>query len=49
MLSQNEFINFYKMLIKRIYELKQNIFSINFNKILNTMGFPANYKRILHI
>lgn len=49
MLSQNEFINFYKMLIKRIYELKQNIFSINFNKILNTMGFPANYKRILHM
>lgn len=47
MLDKREFNQFYKLLIKNIQILKENIKDDQFDKILNKMGFPKNYKKLL--
>ena len=49
LLDKKEFKNFYQKLIKEIQELKKLITSINFEKILNKMGFPSNFKKLLQL
>ena len=47
MLDKQEFNQFYKLLIKNIQILKENIKDDQFDKVLNKMGFPPNYKKLL--
>ena len=47
MLDKREFNQFYKLLIKNIQILKENIKDDQFDKVLNKMGFPPNYKKLL--
>ncbi len=47
MLDKREFNQFYKLLIKNIQILKENIKDNQFDKVLNKMGFPQNYKKLL--
>lgn len=49
LLTKNEFKKFYKTLIQNIENLNKNIKSINFQKILNKMGFPKSYKKLLNL
>lgn len=49
MLEKENFNKFYQALIKNIQELKKNIHTINFDKILDRMGFPKNYKKLLKL
>ena len=49
MLTKTEFQMFYKSLNKRIYELSKSIITIDFNDILNKMGFPSNYKKLFYL
>lgn len=49
LLTKDEFIKFYKTLIQCIENLNKDIKSINFQKILNKMGFPKNYKKLLKL
>lgn len=49
MLEKEQFSRFYKALIKNIQILKKQIHTIEFYKILNKMGFPSNYKKILYL
>lgn len=46
---EKEFKKFYNNLLDDIEELKCNIKSIKFEKILGKMGFPENYKLLLKI
>ncbi len=49
LLGKNEFTIFYKYLIKNIEKLKKEIHSIDFQKVLNKMKFPKNYKKLLKL
>ncbi len=49
LLSSSDFNKFYSILINDIEKLKVDVVSIDFNVILNKMGFPQNYKEILII
>ena len=49
LLKEAEFKKFYSILINDLEELKENIKSIDFIQILNKMGFPKNYKKILNM
>ena len=48
-LKEDEFTMCYLNLIKNLDELNKNIKAIDFNNILNKMGFPINYKELLTI
>lgn len=48
LLKETEFKKFYAILINDLEELKENIKSINFIQILNKMGFPLDYKKLLN-
>ena len=45
--SAIEFKNLYTVLLNNLEDLKKDIKSIEYNKILNKMGFPKNYKKLL--
>ena len=49
LLKEAEFKKFYSILINDLEELKENIKSIDFIQILNKMGFPQNYKKLLNM
>lgn len=49
LLSKNEFRDFYKILIKEIQNLKNSISTIKIEKILEKMGFPRNYTKMLKL
>ena len=49
LLKEIEFKKFYTILINDLEELKENIKSIDFIQILNKMGFPQNYKKLLNM
>ena len=48
LLKEIEFKKFYTILINNLEELEENIKSINFIQILDKMGFPADYKKLLN-
>ena len=47
LLKEIEFKNFYTVLLNNLEDLKKDIKSIEYNKILNKMGFPKNYEKLL--
>ena len=47
LLNAEEFNRFYSILVEDIEELHRNINSLDFNRILDTMGFPYNYKDLV--
>lgn len=47
LLEKNDFTEFYSNVISDIDMLKLNIHSISFKLILNKMGFPDNYEKLL--
>ena len=47
LLKEIEFKNFYTVLLNNLEDLKKDINSIEYNKILNKMGFPKNYEKLL--
>lgn len=47
LLENNEFIQFYRDIIKEIQELQKSITTIKIDKVLYKMGFPKNYKKLL--
>lgn len=47
LLKEIEFKNLYTVLLNNLEDLKKDIKSIDYNKILNKMGFPKNYKKLL--
>lgn len=47
LLEEDEFKIFYKDIIELIEKLENNIYSINFENILDKMGFPTKYKELL--
>lgn len=47
LLESEDFECFYKEMISDIEELKESIKTIEIKEILNKMGFPKNYKKIL--
>ncbi len=47
LLKEIEFKNFYTVLLNNLVDLKKDIKSIEYNKILNKMGFPKNYEKLL--
>ena len=49
LLKETEFKKFYTIFINDLEELKENIKSIDFIQILNKMGFPKNYKKLLNM
>lgn len=49
LLNQKEFYWFYKILLKDIKKLKEEVKSIDFKDILIKMGFPQNYKILLKL
>lgn len=49
LLKDAEFKKFYNILINDLKELKENIKSIEFLQILNKMGFPKDYKKLLNM
>ena len=49
LLKETEFEKFYTILLDDLEELKQNINSIDFIQILNKMGFPKEYKKLLDL
>jgi len=49
LLSKNDFENFYRILLKDINSLKVSITSIPFDNVLNKMGFPKNYRKLLKL
>lgn len=49
MLEKEQFNQFYKSLINNIQELKKKINNIAFIKVLDKMGFPKNYKKLLNL
>lgn len=49
LLKDAEFKKFYNILINDLKELKENIKSIELLQILNKMGFPKDYKKLLNM
>lgn len=49
LLEKKEFEIFYKKLIKNIEELQKNITTIEIKDVLDKMGFPKNYKKLLKL
>lgn len=49
LLEKNDFECFYKILLNDIQELKKSITTIKINSILDKMGFPRNYKKLLKL
>ena len=49
LLSREEFNGFYRQVLKDIKNLKSNIKSVDFNLILEKMGFPRNYTKLLKL
>lgn len=49
LLDKKDFEQFYKNIIKDIEELQKNITTIEIKNILDRMGFPKNYKKLLKI
>lgn len=49
LLENREFAKFYNILINDLEELKHNIKSVEFIEILDKMGFPQNYKKLLNM
>lgn len=49
LLKDVEFKRFYTILINDLEELKRDIKSIKFLQILNKMGFPENYEKLLNM
>ena len=49
LLEKEDFNNFYNKIIKNIEILKKEITTISINKVLYKMGFPDNYKDLLHL
>jgi abortive infection bacteriophage resistance protein len=49
LLEKEQFEQFYKSLIINIQELNKKIKNIDFFKILDKMGFPKNYKKLLRL
>ena len=49
LLKNEEFEDLYSEIIKIIEKLEKNIYSINFEGVLNKMGFPLNYKELLNL
>lgn len=47
LLNNEEFNKFYSVLVENIEELEKNIVSLEFNSILDIMGFPDNYKDLI--
>ncbi len=47
LLKEIEFKNFYTVLLNNLENLKKDIKSIEYNKILNKMGFPKNYEKLI--
>lgn len=48
LLEEEEFEDFYNEIIKLIKRLEKNIHSISFKSILDKMGFPIKYKKLLN-
>lgn len=48
LLEEEEFEDFYNEIIKLIKRLEKNIHSISFKSILDKMGFPVKYKKLLN-
>ena len=49
LLEKEQFSNFYIEIIKSIETLKRKLIIINVDKIMNKMGFPKNYKKLLKL
>lgn len=49
LLEKRDFNCFYKKLLKDINHLEKSISTIDFKNILNTMGFPPNYKKLFQL
>lgn len=49
LLTKDQFETFYKEIMKYIKELQKNITTIEIKRILEKMGFPKNYKRLLKL
>lgn len=49
LLDKNDFNNFYRCLINDIKELENSITSIEIKSILDKMGFPKNYKKLINL
>ena len=49
LLEKEDFNNFYTKIIKNIDLLEKEIATISINKVLYRMGFPNNYKDLLHL
>lgn len=49
LLEKEDFNNFYTKIIKNIDILEKEITTISINKVLYRMGFPNNYKDLLHL
>lgn len=49
LLKDTEFKKFYTGLINDLEEIKGNIKSIDFMQILDKMGFPKNYEKLLNM
>ena len=49
LLEKEQFSNFYIEIIKSIETLKRKLITINVDKIMNKMGFPKNYKKLLKL
>lgn len=49
LLNKDNFNHFYKQLISDIKELQKSIISIEFKNILDKMGFPENYRKLMNL
>ena len=49
LLEKEDFYNFYITIIKNIEILKAELITISINKVLNKMGFPNDYKKLLYL
>lgn len=49
LLFPEEFNKFFSIFVRNLEELKQKLHSIEFQCVLNKMGFPENYKELLAI
>ena len=49
LLEKEQFSNFYIEIINSIEILKKKLTTINIDKVMNKMGFPKNYKKLLKL
>ena len=49
LLGKEQFSNFYIEMVKNIELLKKELTTINIDKVMNKMGFPKNYKKLLKL